>query len=224
MKPQNINKGALGERLVSEALAQLPAEYQTFNNLILPVRNGATRTTQIDHVVTSDVGIMVIETKKFEGTIAGGAQDRHWIQILGSQRFPFPNPLQQNLHHVEVLRKHLGLSLKFYHPVVVFVGLAKLARGLPQNVITTIAVGTPHLRRYIGSFVQPLLLPCQLIAINQRLAELKRSGLTLDDHRRSIRALDLERRMTHMLELTRAHSSAPRTTSSAMCHQPQHTD
>lgn len=202
----NLEKGRLGEQLVGDALARLPSGYHTFNNLIVPVRKSATQTTQIDHVVTCAGGIIVIETKKFEGTIVGGAQDRRWFQILGSQRFAFPNPLRQNQLHVEVLRKHFGLSLEFFHPVVVFVGLAKLAPGMPSNVISTIAVGTPDLRRYLESIVQSKLSPIQLSAINGKLMELSHSGLTLDDHLRSIRSLDLERRVTHMLELARGLS------------------
>lgn len=211
MKPQNINKGDLGERLVSEALARLPAGYQTFNNLILPIRRDSGHTTQIDHVVTSEFGIIVVETKKFEGTIVGRAEDRRWLQILGSHRFSFPNPLHQNLHHVEVLGHHLGLSSESFHPVVVFVGLATLAPGLPPNVICTIATGVPDLRRYIESLIQPVLSPAQLEAINRELTDLAKSGLTMDYHLRSIRNRDLERRMNRMLQLSRTMSCRAQT-------------
>lgn len=49
----NLEKGRLGERIVSEALSQLPAGYYHFENLTLPVGAGSRETTQIDHVVAS---------------------------------------------------------------------------------------------------------------------------------------------------------------------------
>lgn len=204
---QRIARGNLGEQLVREVLARLPTHYRTFNDLIVPLRAGSSETTQIDHVVTCEFGCFVIETKKFEGSIYGQDNDRHWFQILGSQHFRFANPLRQNGHHVAVLCRHLGLRQEVFHPVVVFVGLAMLAPGLPQNVISTIAVGTPDLRRYIESFFQPLIEPSQLVAINQKLTRLQQLGLTLDDHLRSLHSRDLQRRLEWMIKLGRSVSS-----------------
>jgi hypothetical protein len=97
-------------------------------------------------VVISPVGIFVIETKKYAGRIFGAEHDAWWVQVLGSLRFPFRNPLQQNQHHVSVLVRHLGLPSSAFHPVVAFVGLTQFRSPLPSNVITTIAPGVPGLR------------------------------------------------------------------------------
>lgn len=200
----NLEKGRLGERIVSEALARLPSGYRHFENLILPVRIGSRETTQLDHVVASEFGCFVVETKKFEGRIVGGEQDFQWVQCLGGRRFAFRNPIRQNRYHITILRRHLGLSLDQYHSVVVFVGLATLVTpGLPAGVLSTIAVGVPGFRRHIESFTQPLISPRQLNFMLEKLKQLKQSELTLADHLGSLRSRDLQRRVTRMLHFSR---------------------
>ncbi|GGI90260.1 nuclease-related domain-containing protein [Shewanella gelidii] len=65
----NIDKGNLGEAKVYQALATaLPAkDYQILNNITLPLEDGGT--TQIDHIVVSEFGVFVIETKNLQGWI-----------------------------------------------------------------------------------------------------------------------------------------------------------
>jgi hypothetical protein len=157
MKAVSNLQGALGEQPVSQGLAKLSHEYRYFDKLVLPVRARTSRTTQIDHIVSSRFGIFVIETKKFRGAVLGGEQDPSWFQILGGRRFAFGNPLHRNRHHVSSLAHHLGLSAAVFHSVVVFVGLTQLlSPQLPPNVITTIAPGVPGLRRYIEQITQPI--------------------------------------------------------------------
>jgi hypothetical protein len=54
-------KGWIGEKAVADILAKLPNDqYKIINNLMIKTENGS---TQIDHIVVSDYGIFVIETK-----------------------------------------------------------------------------------------------------------------------------------------------------------------
>lgn len=56
-------KGFIGEAAVSSRLSKLnPNNYKVINNLMIRVGN---KTTQIDHVVVSNYGIFVIETKNY---------------------------------------------------------------------------------------------------------------------------------------------------------------
>lgn len=48
--------------------------YISINNITLPTVNG---TTQIDHVIVSQYGMFVIETKNMKGWIFGGERDAH---------------------------------------------------------------------------------------------------------------------------------------------------
>ena len=194
----------MGEWLVSDALAKLPPAYHHFDNLVVPVHPRTSQTTQIDHVVSSQFGIFVIETKKFRGAVSGGESDRLWLQILGGRRFPFLNPLNQNRHHVSSLAHHLGLPSSAFHPVVAFVGLTQLVSPqLPSNVITTIAPGVPGLRRYIAQISEPILSAKELSAATSKLIELKANGLTLEDHVQSLRNRDFSRRLGDALRLRR---------------------
>lgn len=202
----NLNKaGALGEQLVSEALSKLPPAYHQFDNLVVPVRHRKCLTTQIDHVVASPFGIFVIETKKFKGCIYGLEADRDWVQILGSRRFPFRNPVVQNRFHATVLADHLGSPSVTIMPVVVFVGTAQLlSPQQPGNVISTIAPGVPDLRRYIEGFTSPLITQERLSTVLAMLARIKSNGLTLENHLASIRCRDLHWRVNAVLRLNGA--------------------
>ena len=63
-------KGARGERLVAQRLRDgLPEEYRIMNDVYLPLPDGTT--TQIDHIVVSQYGIFVVETKTYSGWIFG---------------------------------------------------------------------------------------------------------------------------------------------------------
>ena len=56
------SKGRIGEHRVAHILDRLPKDrYRVINNLLLRTSSG--NTTQIDHVVISEYGIFVIETK-----------------------------------------------------------------------------------------------------------------------------------------------------------------
>ena len=62
-------KGAIGEETVAFRLARLPkSEYKVINDLVL---SSVSRTSQIDHLIISDYGLFVIETKNIKGWIFG---------------------------------------------------------------------------------------------------------------------------------------------------------
>jgi hypothetical protein len=73
-------KGAIGEKSVSFFLARLdPKKYKVLNNLLIKV---GSKTVQIDHVVVSNYGIFVIETKNYQGWIYGKEYDEYWTQVI----------------------------------------------------------------------------------------------------------------------------------------------
>ena len=58
-------KGSLGEKQISKLLQSLdPDRFVLLNDLYIPRENGTT--TQIDHLLISDKGLFVIETKKLQ--------------------------------------------------------------------------------------------------------------------------------------------------------------
>lgn len=97
-------KGMLGEKRVNSSLSKLPHEkYEILNDIM--IRNGK-GTTQIDHIVISEYGIFVIETKNYDGLIYGREKDRMWTQVINKNaKFRFMNPLRQNYGHVKALQE-----------------------------------------------------------------------------------------------------------------------
>ncbi|MDE6298041.1 MAG: NERD domain-containing protein [Muribaculaceae bacterium] len=99
-------KGKMGERQVSKLLRSLKKkDYIVINDLLLSSPNG--KSIQIDHVVVSNRGIFVIETKSHAGRITGGEHSQNWQQHFSSGSKNFYNPLLQNAAHIRILRRIL---------------------------------------------------------------------------------------------------------------------
>lgn len=77
------------------------------------------KTTQIDHLVISDYGIFVIETKNYYGWISGNEYG-NWLLTIYKFKRSISNPLSQNLMHIKALQNLLWYypSLPFYSIVV----------------------------------------------------------------------------------------------------------
>lgn len=113
-------KGRIGENFVATKLNKLdPAHYIILNNLLLP-STGNVSTTQIDHLVVSNYGIFVIETKAFKGWIFGEANQKYWTQVIYRHRQKFYNPLRQNFAHIKAIENLIGPQL-LKAPVVSFI-------------------------------------------------------------------------------------------------------
>lgn len=87
-------KGYFGEKSVAFFLSKLDdTKYKVINNIMLQVGN---KTTQIDHVVVSNYGIFVIETKNYKGWITGNEFDEYWKQTIYKRKEKLHNPIKQN--------------------------------------------------------------------------------------------------------------------------------
>jgi restriction system protein len=132
---ENMNrfKGAKGEaQAASGLLLFLPSEYRVINDVLLPTRTG---TAQIDHVVVSNYGIFVIESKNISGAIHGSADDISWTVCRGSSKFTIYNPLRQNAAHIMALAAALRMSEHLFHSLVFFwSGDCRFATPMPENV------------------------------------------------------------------------------------------
>jgi predicted RNA-binding Zn-ribbon protein involved in translation (DUF1610 family) len=98
-------KGAVGEKKVSSILYFLDrSKYKVINNIVLKTGE---RTTQIDHIVISDFGVFVIETKNYKGWIVGNENSEYWTQVLFKRKEKLYNPIRQNLGHIWALKSCL---------------------------------------------------------------------------------------------------------------------
>lgn len=80
-------KGYFGEKSVSLFISGLDElKYKVINNIMLRV-NG--KTSQIDHIIVSNYGIFVIETKNYKGWITGNEYDDYWRQTIFKRKDKF---------------------------------------------------------------------------------------------------------------------------------------
>jgi hypothetical protein len=123
-------KGAAGERAVGRVLNRLGEA--ALHDLILPDGRGGL--TQIDHLVLTPAGLLVVETKNYAGQVLGQPQDKKWTQRLGKQSFTFQNPLRQNYLHTQALQALTpGVPIQGR---VVFTDAARFPKGVPEGVST----------------------------------------------------------------------------------------
>lgn len=119
-----LNRGTRTERdLVLKLLKHGIPAHTIFHDLYVQKYNG--NFSQIDLVVVSEVGIIVIEVKDFNGWIFGSGNQSQWTKVMayGKRKYHFYNPIMQNSKHIIDLRGKLSqfTTMPFYS-IVVFYG------------------------------------------------------------------------------------------------------
>lgn len=139
-------KGFFGEKSVAFFLSSLdPAKYKVINNIMLQAGN---RTTQIDHVVISNYGIFVIETKNYQGWILGNEFDDYWTQVIFKRKEKLHNPIKQNYGHIQALKDALSeYDDANYLSIVAFTTKADLKVKADTEVVYTV-----NLTKTIGKY------------------------------------------------------------------------
>ena len=103
-----FDKGKIGEKKVAKQLERLDRnKYKVINNVILKTSRG---TSQIDHLVISQYGIFVLETKNYTGWIFGSERADKWQQIIYKKKSFFRNPIKQNYSHIKALEENIELA------------------------------------------------------------------------------------------------------------------
>lgn len=139
-------KGAIGEQNVALRLRSLDkSKYKVINNVVL---QAGEYTSQIDHIVISDYGVFVIETKNYKGWILGHEQSEYWTQVIFQRKEKLYNPIRQNLGHISTLKKCLAAYPTIpYHSIIVF-----SSRATIKVTTTTDVVYTSQLLRTIKQY------------------------------------------------------------------------
>lgn len=122
------DRGTPSERnLVSRLLASGFKPTAIYHDLIVNSGNG--KTAQIDIVVATDAGLIVIEMKDYTGWIFGKGHQDYWTQVsgFGKYRNHFYNPFKQNNGHIKALRSLSSqLATLPMYSLVVFAGDCEL--------------------------------------------------------------------------------------------------
>ncbi len=128
-----MGRGIMGEFLVNLAInIKLDKKkYHLLKNVTLPTEEG---TTQIDHIIVSQYGIFVIETKNMKGWIFGDEHQKTWTQKIYKHSSKFQNPLHQNYKHTKTIESLLELEADKIFSIVTFVGESTFKTKMPKNV------------------------------------------------------------------------------------------
>ena len=157
-------KGKAGEQLVAKYLNELPHnKYHVLNDVLLEI--GKT-SSQIDHIVVSEYGLFVIETKNYAGVVLGEEHDNRWMQVVGNRKHPFYNPIKQNERHIQVLQQCIHRPIDEFVPMVIF------SRNCNLDVNTSTPVlYADTMMDYIRRFDQPIYSDADLIEIEKGIDE-----------------------------------------------------
>lgn len=124
-----------GEGAVRRALVKYckNSTAHALNNVTLKYKDG---TTQIDHVLITQNGILIIETKHYSGWLFANENHKHWTQVIFKVKGKFQNPIIQNKKHVNAIQQLLDFIPKeLIQSLVVFTGDAKFKTDIPHGVI-----------------------------------------------------------------------------------------
>ncbi len=173
-------KGFIGEVIINitTRLFLDKNRYHLIKNVTLPTEDGS---TQIDHIIVSEYGVFVVETKNMKGWIFGGEHQKIWTQSIFKHKSKFQNPLHQNYKHVKTLERVLNIELDKIFSVIVFVGDATFKTQMPVNV------NYPRgYLRYIKSKKENLLSQEEVRNV-VRIIELGRFERTYKTHREHVK-------------------------------------
>jgi len=182
-------KGIVGEFIVNFSAKLLldKEKYHLIKNVTLPTEDGS---TQIDHVIVSEFGVFVVETKNMKGWIFGSPNQKTWVQKIYKHSSKFQNPLHQNYKHVKTLELLLGLDEKQVYSVIVFVGDSTFKTEMPENV--TYGGGYA---KYIKSKKTPVITVSQVIKIVNKIEQgrLTPSSKTNREHIKHVKNIVAEK-------------------------------
>lgn len=141
-------KGVIGEKTISSILYFLDkTKFKVINNVVL---KSGEKTSQIDHIVISDFGIFVIETKNYKGWILGGENSEYWTQVIYKRKEKLYNPIRQNLGHIRALKSCLKEYPNIeYKSIIVFSSKAEIKVNTITDVVNSYRL-IATIKRYSG--------------------------------------------------------------------------
>jgi hypothetical protein len=187
-------KGIIGEQNIALVLRSLDkSKFKVINNVV--VQSGEV-TSQIDHIVISDFGVFVIETKNYKGWILGNEHSEYWTQVIYKRKEKLYNPIRQNLGHIRTLKKCLTEfpNLEF-KSIIVFSTRAEL-----KVTTITAVVYTSELKKTIKQYSESKLTEKEKESIFKKIHSLNR--VATYDKRQHIQSIQqtIKKRKNNILE------------------------
>jgi hypothetical protein len=181
----NFGKGWLGEYQVRRIIGKNNPNKSKYviNNLTF---NDGTKSVQIDHLIISPSGLIVIETKNRVGKIYGKEDDLNWTVVFkyGKEKASMFNPVKQNQGHLKSLEKILSVKTPM-NSIIVFTKNADLREISTQS---TPVVYANSLKQFIKEYsVASAISSEQVLDIYNQLKEIKDNNkITNKEHVASI--------------------------------------
>ncbi len=125
----------IGEASVRKILTEYCRNSTAYlmNNITLRYGDG---TTQVDHILFTQNGILVIETKHMKGWIFANEKNKTWTQVIYKWKNKFQNPLLQNKLHTNAVKRSLVfLPSENVIGIIVFTGIAEFKTKKPEGVL-----------------------------------------------------------------------------------------
>ena len=104
-----LKSGLKGERATQKTLLKLPADYTILSNVSIKYED---KVAEIDNLILSPKGIVIVETKSYKGTLRGKEEDSEWsftkISNQGKEyTSSIKNPLKQAKRQTYILSQIL---------------------------------------------------------------------------------------------------------------------
>lgn len=139
-------KGLYGEWLIKTKIGKTtePKKF-VFNNCMFKTDH---KTLQIDHIIVSNKGIIVIETKNYSGYIYGNDEQHEWTQVFqyGKIKNKFYNPVKQNQSHCYFIKSLINNKSVPVISIVVFI-----KNNIENIKSTSTVIGLNTLKKHIKS-------------------------------------------------------------------------
>jgi hypothetical protein len=123
-----LNRGTRSERnLILKLLKEGFSSNDIFHDLYIRKRDGTY--SQVDIIVLTEVGVIVVEVKDFSGWIFGFGKNVKWVHFLGKMKYSFYNPIFQNEGHIRSLKNQLVEygNIPFYS-LIIFYGKCEIKK------------------------------------------------------------------------------------------------
>lgn len=182
--------GYIGELLVRLRLKRLDeSSYTVLNDILIKTEEG---TTQIDHIVVSEYGIFVIETKHMTGKVYATDFGEQWKVYYGKRCRKLFNPFRQNYGHIKNLESLLSAPEEAFKPILVFIKKSRLTLNRKEVKKNTLLYHTELVKHIRSVTDKCITLEQKLIYINQINAANIRNSKNMHEHVKYVKSKKAE--------------------------------
>lgn len=150
-------KGTIGEFSAHASLV-MQGEQNVFRDLYIPTKNG--NYSQVDLLVVTMNGIVVIESKNYSGWVFGNLNQQQWTQTFpNGKKYRFYNPIKQNQGHIYAVSSFLQIKGEdLFQSCILFSPQCEL-KDIPTNVKNVTIIQNTEIKSYMD-YVHRQLPPC----------------------------------------------------------------